>query len=355
MIKNRDVEGIICKEKDITNTIVRMYWQTGLTNNEIKSITSPYISLYNEDLINLNQLFDYVEEEIEKRILCKNIKMSDTSIDEINDYSYLIEEAMSDLSYDSSLTMDLYNDGYLILISTLNEHKKNGMDVYKANLKRKLKNGLERKIEQYTKESIPKENKQNDFNDIIETKDTINNIMYNMMSESKLTLLQKTVLFVCLKAESFEDTKDKYDSFLSKLTKNSSNSNQSIYETYKKALCKIRDQYKLETINKYTDSDFSLFRHIRCRKEIVMTSFIDGLNTDETDALKLVWGEDFSKLKNFDEILMNEKQLLDYASAIRKLYDNIKRMDRDEEFSIDLTYKFLCKKHEYNCVDSIKK
>ena len=343
MIKNRDIEGIICKEKNITNTIIKMYWQTGLTNNEIKSVAAPYINLYNEGLINLNQLFDYVEEEIEKRILYKNTKISDTSKDEINNYSYLIEEVMSELSYDSSLTMDLYNDGYLILISTLNEYKKNGMDVYKANLKRKLKNGLERKIEQYTKESISKENKQNDFNDTIETKDTINNIMYNIMSGSNLTLLQKTVLFVCLKAESFEDTKDKYDSFLSKLTKNSGNSKQSIFRIYKRALCKIRDQYELETMNKYTDSDFSLFRHIRCGKEIVMTSFIDELNTDELDALKLVWGEDFSKLKNFDEILMNEKQLLDYASAIRKLYDNIKRLDRDEKFCENLFYNFCIK------------
>lgn len=246
--------------------------------------------------------------------------------------------ALSKLNYDSPFDEDLFEEGIILLMKYMKKYKDSDTYHFQVYLNRYLTCSLNSKIKEkysdYEEVDINflkpntcifyyEDDSNFDYDNvsIIFEKEELNFIKNFIIKAPGLSFLEKTSMMAkfgligrC--SISYNELSKCFDCEKQNIQKAGSNGILKIKKIYHNC-----SSFEIENYDKY--SNYGLCDYLLSDKNIVFNC-MDNLTKEELTLIKYVWGNDFSAIKNLDNISFTKEQVILYYKAIAKIYKNIK-------------------------------
>ena len=240
---------------------------------------------------------------------------------------YLIERILKKENYDKTYEEDIIQDCFVALIELITKYKRECKVGYLSTyVQNRLPNIIKNIIKKYDviyTDDLPSGDLtyKDDFVYEIEKNMYAKHLEKFIFNTNYFTFMQKTTLMAKL---GFLNNLVLTDQELGSMFNCSRNN---FYIKFMDSKSKLRRAVSSKENESNYEYHYDLFSYFNTAKEIVLNVIKENLNNDEVNLLKLVWSDDFSHLKDFNEIDITDEEVISYYNVIAKLYNIIINVD----------------------------
>ena len=252
----------------------------------------------------------------------------------IKNILYIIKNVLDRKKHDKNDEEDLVQEGMILLANYIKKYLFDSQT--EISLKQYLSNSLNMRfdtiINKYNKNRLQEndnlieydEKSSYDFISEMENMELIKELKNFIVKTNYFTFLQKNILIskgfineiVLSETDLSNAFNTSYQNFYVKKTYAASK----LKKAYFSKIYQDKDEYKRND---------DLFSFMETSKEIVLYE-MKHLNKREIKLIKMVWGNDFTSIKELSNINFSKEDLIEYYNAIGKLFRSIQNLSDDE-------------------------